>query len=193
MNMLHLALLLILTLMSTGCGPGTSTGNPVSPVTVRMEDKQPLAWLKRSWDILIPSAYAGISNVKFCFKRLRFKPDSSTAGSNFDLVLGEVDIVPGGTNLLTVSVPNGTYTRIEFDLDKVCEGTPGKPSVSYTNTNTTLSYSSLDHITIKFDGAYEVSSSGTLTLDIDLLLDALEPVNNNGDIKTALEAVSGTY
>ncbi|HXH30794.1 MAG TPA: hypothetical protein VNJ01_08265 [Bacteriovoracaceae bacterium] len=191
--MTMLLTVLFLFLAAASCGPGTSTGNPVSPITVRMEDKQPLAWLKRTLDILIPPAHAGLSNVKFCFKRLRFKPDSSTTGSNFDLALGEVEIVPGGTNLLTVSVPRGIYTRIEFDLDKECQGTSGLPSVSYTNANTSLSYASLEHITIKFDGVYEVTSAETLTLDIDILLDALEPVNNNANIKTALESVSGTY
>lgn len=164
--------LLTFMLLTTGCGPGTTTGNPLTPVELRMEDKQPFAWIKQSWDALIPPAYAAVSNVKLCFKRLRFKPDSSTVGSNLDLTLGELNISPAGTNLITIAVPPGTYQRIEFDLESACDGTPGKPSVTFSNNNG--NFSTLDHTTIKFNGSYTVSSAGTLTLDIDKLFDALE-------------------
>lgn len=184
-------LIVVLTLLMTGCGGGTTTGNPVAPVTVRMEDQQPFAWIQKSWDAIIPPAHAAVSTVTFCFKRLRFKPDSITNGSNFDLVLGEVIVNPSGTNLLTISVPQGTYQRIEFDLDKECDGTLSKPSVAFTNNNGT--FSTLDHTTIKFDGIYVVSAAGTLTLNIDPLFDALELVNNNNQIKTTLESAPGNF
>lgn len=188
LNILFFSILFLL----GGCGPGTTTGNPVtSPVQVRMEDKQPLAWLKKGMDAFIHPAYAALSNVKFCFKRLRFKPDSTTTGSNFDLVLGEVDINPAGTNLITVSVPNGTYERIEFDLETECDGTPGKPSVTLTNGNGT--FTTVDRTTIKFDGSYTVSAAGTLTLDIDPLLDALDLITADNQIKTSLEAAPGDF
>jgi len=163
----------------------------VAPVELRMEDVQPFAWIKKGLDALISPAYSAVNNVKFCFKRLRFKPDSVTAGSNFDLVLGEVDINPAGTNLLTVSVPKGTYSRIEFDLDKECDGTPGKPSISLSNNNG--NFSTLDHTTIKFDGSYEVTAAGTLTLNIDPLLDAMELVTADNQIKPDLEAAPGDF
>lgn len=172
------------------CGGGTTTGNPVSQVSVRMEDQQPFALIKKAWDHLISPAYANSTNVKFCFKRLRFKPDSSTIGSNFDLVLGEVTIDPTGTNLLTVSVPQGTYGRIEFDLEKECDGVALKPSVTFDNGAT---FSTDDSLTIKFDGTFIVSSTSTLTLNIDALLDALDTVAANNEIKTKLEAVSGDF
>lgn len=184
-------IIIVLTLLMYGCGGGTTTGNPVAPVTVRMEDRQPFAWVQKAWDVVIPPARAAVSSVKFCFKRLRFKPDSITNGSNFDLVLGEVVINPAGTNLLTVSVPQGTYTRIEFDLEKECDGTLGKPSVLFTNNTGT--FSTLDHTTIKFNGNYVVSAEGTLTLNIDSLFDALELVTNNTQIKTTLEAAPGDF
>lgn len=186
-----LILNILFLLILTSCGGGTTTGNPVSePVNVRMEDQQPFALLKKSWDMFLPSAFANASSVKFCFKRLRFKPDSSTSGSNFDLTLGEVTIDPAGTNLLTVNVPRGTYGRIEFDLEKECDGTPGKPSVSFTNG---ASYSTQDHITIKFDGTFVVSAASTVTLDIDALLDALDTVANDNEIKTKLETATGDF
>lgn len=187
-----LLLILSLSVFLFSCG-GTTTGNPLSePVNVRMVDQQPFALLKRSWDLLfIPEAHAAATQVKFCFKRLRFKPDSSTSGSNYDLTLGEIELDPAGTNLVTVNVPRGIYGRIEFDLENECDGTPGKPSVSFVNGVTT--YSTQDHITIKFEGTFEVSAASTVTLDVDLLLDALDGVTNDGDIKTSLEAVTGDF
>lgn len=181
---------LFILLLAISCGP-TTTGNPVHKVNLRMEDKQPLAFLKNSFDFLLPSAKASVSNTKFCFKRLRFKPDSTTNGSNFDLTLGEIDIDPAGVGLLTVEVPEGTYTRIEFDLEKECDGTPGKPSVTMTNGNG--SFSTLDTMTIKFNGSYSVSSDGTLTLDIDALFDALDLVTADGQIKNSLENAPGDF
>ena len=173
------------------CSGGTTTGNPVSEqVNVQMVDQQPFALIKKAWDNLISPAYANSTNVKFCFKRLRFKPDSSTNGSNFDLVLGEVTINPNGTNLLTVSVPRGTYERIEFDLEKECDGVALKPSVTFDNGTT---FSTVDSLTIKFDGVFVVSSTSTLTLNIDVLIDALDTVVANNEIKTKLEAVSGDF
>lgn len=182
--------LFMLMLSMAGCGPGTTTGNPVAPVELRMEDKQPLSWLKKAWDSIIPPAYAAVSDIKFCFKRLRFKPDELTEGENFDLALGQVNINPGGTTLLTVSVPAGTYQEIEFDLDKDCDGI-GKPSVSFTNNNG--SFSTIDDMTIEFEGVYTVSSAGTLTLNIDPLLDALELVTADNQIATSLEAAPGDF
>jgi len=186
-----IAILILSFAFLTGCGPGTTTGNPAAPVQVRMEDKQPFAWIKKGFDALVPPAHAVVGNVKFCLKRLRFKPNSTTAGSDFDLVLGEVVINPAGTNLVTVSVPPGTYSRIEFDLDKECDGVAAKPSVSFTNGSG--SYSTLEHTTIKFDGSYVVSSAGVLTLNIDPLLDALDLITNSTQIKTALETALGDF
>lgn len=181
---------LLLLLFIQGCGGGTTTGNPASPVELRMEDRQPFALIKRSWDLLIAPAHAAATGVKFCFKRLRFKPDSSTAGREFDLEIGEVAIDPGGFDLVTVNVPHGTYERIEFDLEKECDGTALKPSVSFTNG---AAYSTQDRMTIKFDGTYVVNGSGTLTLDIDPLFDALDQVANDNEIKTRLEAAIGDF
>src|SRR5688572_5949637 len=104
---------------TSACGPGTTTGNP--QVTLSFEPYSEQSFMK--W--LLPSAYAATSQLKFCFKRLRFKVDgAATAGDktkdndNIDLSLGEVDISPSGTDLTTVEIPANTYRRIEFDLDK---------------------------------------------------------------------------
>lgn len=191
--MKNLFLLTFLIIATTACSP-TTTGNPATPkhaVALRMEDERPFAMMKKAFDLFIPSAHAAISNAKFCFKRLRFKPDPFTAGSNVDLELGLVDINPAGTNLLTVSVPEGVYQRIEFDLDKDCTGVPGNPSVEFTNNNG--SFISQETITIKFNGSYTVSAAGTLTLNIDALFFAMDFVTANTQIKTALENAPGDF
>lgn len=186
-----ISLFILFTIVSA-CGP-TTTGNPISrkQVTLRMEDQQPFAFLKKTSDWMIPEAKAAVSDTKFCFKRLRFKPDSTTNGSNFELLLGQVDIDPAGTNLLTVSVPEGTYERIEFDLEDDCNGTPGTPSVIFTNGNGT--FNTTENMTIKFDGSYTVSAAGTLTLNIDALFDAMDLITANNQIKTSLENAPGDF
>lgn len=186
--------IILVTLFTTlnACSP-TTTGNPVDDqqVSLKMEDSQPFAFLDKASDYLIPSARAAVSNTKFCFKRLRIKPDSSSTVGDIELSLGQVDIDPAGTSLITVRVAEGTYRRVEFDLDKECDGVPGKPSVLFTNGNGT--FSTLDTMTIRFDGAYTVSATGTLTLDIDALLDALDLVTANNQIKTSLENAPGDF
>lgn len=175
-----------------GCAP-TTTGNPVkqSSVNLQMQDQQPFAFMKYLSESLIPTAKAATGNVKFCFKRLRFKPDSTLPGAqNFELALGEVEILPGGTNLVTVSVPHGQYERVEFDLEKNCDGN-SKPSVSFTND--LGSFSTEDNMTIKFDGVYVVSADGTLTLNVDVLFDAMDTVSDSAQIKVVLEDAVGDF
>lgn len=188
---MKLVLILMMAFL-VGCGP-TTTGNPVkqSNVSLRMEDQQPFAFMKHLSESFIPSAYAAVSDVKFCFKRMRFKPDSTLpGGQNFELTLGEIDITPGGTNLITVSVPHGQYERVEFDLEKNCDGLT-KPSVTFVNNAGT--FSTDDNMTIKFDGVYVVSADGSLTLNIDALFDAMDTIVASDQIKTSLEGAVGDF
>lgn len=187
-----LILVLLLLLVSCAGGGGTTTGNPVKTVNVRMQDQQPFAWMKRISDSLIPSAYANVGSVSLCFKRLRFKPvenDDSTA-ENYDLTLGLLTIDPNGTDVVSISVPEGTYRRIEFDLEGNCNGL-GDPSVSFVNGMAT--YSTQDNIKIKFEGVLVVDSDETVNLDTDKILDALDTVSANNQIKNTLEAITGDY
>lgn len=146
-------------------------------------------------DFIFPKAYAAISSVKFCFKRLRFKrllphdaPD--TSADNIDLSLGELDIAASGTALTTISVPADTYKRVEFDLEPNCVN-PGDNSVTLVNDNG--SFSSASTITIKFDGTFVVSGEEALNLDVQNILDAANSFDGMGGVslKEALEAVSG--
>jgi hypothetical protein len=188
------AFLLISLLFLVSCaggGGGTTTGNPVKTVNVRMQDQQPFAWMKKISDSLIPSAYANTTNVSLCFKRLRFKPveDDDSSAENYDITLGLVTIDPSGTNIVSVPVPEGTYQRIEFDLEGNCDGF-GAPSVSFENGST---YSTQDNIKIKFEGNLEVDGDKTVNLNTDAILDALDTVSSSTQIKNTLEAVTGDY
>jgi hypothetical protein len=189
------AFLLISLLFLVSCsggGGGTTTGNPVKTVNVRMQDKQTFAWMKKISDSIIPSAYANASDVSLCFKRLRFKPveNEDSSAENYDITLGRVTIDPTGTDIVSVSVPEGMYTRIEFDLEENCNGTTA-PSVSFTNLNG--EFTSQDNIKIKFDGELVVDEDKTVNLDIDVILNAMDSINLGDDIKNTLEAVTGDY
>jgi hypothetical protein len=188
------SILLISLLFITSCagGGGTTTGNPVKTVNVRMQDQQPFAWMKKIYESLVPSAYANASNVSLCFKRLRFKPveNDDSSAENYDLALGLVTIDPNGTNIVSVSVPEGTYRRIEFDLEANCNGSI-VPSVSFTNLNG--QFTSQDNIKIKFQGELVVDADKTVNLDIDAIIDTMDSINPGDDIKNKLEDALGDF
>ncbi len=146
-------------------------------------------------NFIIPSAYAAVSDLKFCFKRLRFKrdlPDGQvdSTNDNVDLELGEKVISDLGTDLGTVSVPADTYKRIEFDLEPGCDGVATN-SVSLVNDSG--SFNSTSTITIKFEGTFIVSGEENLELGTQNILDAANAFDGMGgqSLKEALEAVSG--
>jgi hypothetical protein len=185
-------LLLLISFFVVSCG-GSTTGNPIS-VSLRMVDQQPFAWWRpvRSL-ILIPEAHAAASSVYFCFKRLRFKANSSGGGEDIDLEIGRVAIDANGTDLTSIRVPAGTYERIEFDLEEECDGTSGRPSVEFVNTNAPFNHSTTDRMTIKFDGSVTISADTTLELNIDLFYDEMDSFSSSDDIKTLFEALSGDF
>ena len=145
--------------------------------------------------IFVPNAYAVVSDLKFCFKRLRFKRDlpdgqPDTSNDNVDLELGEKVISSSGTLLGSVSVPADTYKRIEFDLEPGCDGVATN-SVSLVNDNG--GFSSTSTITIKFEGTFIVDGEENLELGVQNILDAANAYDGLGgqSLKDALEAVSG--
>ncbi|WP_374075617.1 hypothetical protein [Bdellovibrio bacteriovorus] len=156
---------------------GTSTGNPL--VAVQFKSFTPF----HASSVETQS----VSNLKMCFKRLRFKPVSGL-DDNIDLALDEVSIVDSGTLVTTVGVPAGTYSRVEFDLDTHC--TSGR-SVQLSNSNG--SFTSTDTITIRFDGTLVLSASQNLDLNIQAIVSALDTATSNADIKIKSESVSGSF
>lgn len=176
-----------------GCAP-TKTGNPV--VTLSFDSYTTASWLP-----FINDAYAAVSEAKFCFKRLRFKQtgetsaaDPTTDEDNVDFSIGQVTLKGDGTLLGSVEVPEGTYVRIEFDLEKDCNDTIA-PSVSVTNDSSPgVPYESEDRVTIKFEGTFTASAAQhNLALGVQSLVTALDGVTDGADIKAALEAASGDF
>lgn len=147
-------------------------------------------------DLIFPKAHAAVSNLKFCFKRLRFKLSQSTttnhsgSSDNIDITPGYIDISSSGASIVNVPVLAGTYTRVEFDLERDCDGST-KNSTDLTNTNGT--YTSTDRITIKFDGSFTVDGSKSVSLGIQNILDQANSFDNLGGVslKESLESVSG--
>ena len=148
-------------------------------------------------DFFIPSAHAAVSSAKICIKRLRFKQeDGGSTGStqgdgsdNIDFSPGEITLA-AGTTIGEVTIPSGLYKRLEFDLDRVCQGS--NQSVSFQNDFG--SFSSNATITIKFEGQFDAASSGQeLELGFGSIITAMDGVAagaSSNDIKNALENAS---
>lgn len=164
-------------------GSGTSTGNPV---TVSFDSFSTI--LSKSVQV---DAFA-ISEVRMCFKRLRFKPsdsDDNTNIDNIDLEIGEVTLSSSGTELTTISVPEGVYERIEFDLEKDCNGY----SVFVDNGHVSAPFQTDDRITIKFTGSFTVENTeNSLLLGIQNIMNALDTATDDSELKTLAEGASGT-
>jgi len=182
------ALLALLTLASCQSDKGDSpigTGEKF-PVSVQLG-----AYTTASFtDFIIPSAHAAVSDLRFCFKRMRFKKDITDIDDplideNVDLDLGEINISAVGTSLGVVNVPADTYYRIEFDLEPSCT------SKSVNLSNDFGTYSSTEGLKIKFDGVFVVDGSESLQLGIQDILNAANAYNGTGSLEDALEAVSG--
>lgn len=170
----------LLAISSCAKNEGTSTGNPF------------VALKYQSYNAL--SAFT-VNQLKFCFKRVRFKQlgeptstDTELDGDNIDFVIGEKLITTIGDTLGEVRVPPGQYARVEFDLDNHCGN---GYSVYINNSNGTFSTS--DRITIKFEGTFVLQSNTDLNLAIQPIINAVNNVNNSANIKTTLEGVSGTF
>lgn len=144
--------------------------------------------------LFIPEASATVSSLNMCFKRLRFKTaedpmvtdNPAVDGDNIDFNLGSVNIASGATALGTITLPEGNYTRIEFDLENDCVG--GK---SLTLVNSNGSFSTTDRITIKFEGNFTANADGVLTLGVQQIITALNSYNGGSSLKIAAESISG--
>jgi hypothetical protein len=186
--------LILISLLGCSAG-GTTTGNPIT-VQLRLVDQQPFAWWRPiSNKILIPSAHAAVTNAFFCFKRLRFKTDSSdeTTDDNIDIDIGRMAIDPNGTNLATITIPSGVYRRIEFDLEEECNDIALTPSVEFTNSLAPFNHRTSDRMTIKFEGTFTATADTSLDLDIDVFFDTMDTINDGNDIKNLFEALSGDF
>ena len=173
-------------LFAVGCASssqGTSSGNPVVAMKFAAYNS---AASSKARELSSVDALA-VSSVKMCFKRLRFK--QASGDSNVDLALGEVTLSPSGTELANVSVPAGTYTRIELDLDDECGS---GQSLSVTNGNG--SFATDEGMTIKFDGSFTYTGdSRSLELAVQAVVSALGAVTNSSQLRSAAEGASGSF
>jgi hypothetical protein len=168
--------------------------NRMAPARAVAQESAPMRALEGLLNFLMPPAKASISEVQMCFKRLRFKQEGEETSANpaddpdnVDLKLGLVTLDAAGTGLSTVNVANGTYTRIEFDLEDGC-GT----GYSLQVNNLGL-YSTTDGITIRFQGTFNVDTgSQSLAMSIQSIIDALTPVTSGSALRAAAEGVSGS-
>lgn len=146
------------------------------------------------------NASRALSATTLCFKRLRFKMSSETTSSdvtsdsdNVDFTPGEITLSDSGTNLGATTIPEGTYERLEFDLERDGSGCTSGKSVQITNASGT--FSTTDRVTIKFEGTFTATSSNkVLELGVQNIVNALNAVTNSNNIKDDLEAagVKGT-
>jgi hypothetical protein len=182
-----ISILLLLSLASCQNQDDSPVSGPTYPVSIRMGSYS----TAKIMNFIIPNAYAGVSELKVCFKRLRFKTSTDDSlpdleEDNIDFNLGEVTLSSSGTLLGSVNVPVGTYYRVEFDLEPACAGK------SLNLSNDFGVYSSTDTMKIKFDGVFIVNGAETLELGVQDILNAANSYNGVGRIKDAMEAASGT-
>lgn len=182
---------LIFLLLISCSNDNTSTGNPL--VSIELSDYNTSLLKVDSVSVL------ATSSITMCFKRLRFKiagetteSDSSLDNDNIDFSLGPVVLQSTGTSLGNINVPAGQYVRIEFDLEKDCDGTT-QPSVIVDNDNDAgTPFQTDDRITIKFEGDITISNNQSLLLAIGNIITQAALVTNNTEIKTLLESSSAT-
>lgn len=182
MRVLHSVITICILILIIGCANnGTSTGNPL--VNLRYG----------SFSSSL-SAFT-VNQAKFCFKRVRFKQageltnsDPAVDGDNVDFDIGEKTLNAVGDNLGNITVPPAVYTRIEFDLDNHCGN-----GYSVYLVNTSGTFSTNDTISIKFEGNVVLNSDVSLNLALQNLISALNTVSSSTQIRTKLEAASGSY
>ena len=173
-------ILLISSLIILACD-GTSVGNPVVDISFDSYNNALSAKVSP----------LSVNSVTMCFKRLRFKMDALDDDENIDVLIGEIAISSSGTELNSIRVPKGTYTRVEFDLENDCEGGTG---YSLIVDNTSGTFQTTDRMTIRFDGTFTVGNNNAeLILGIQTIISALNTVTDSNDIKTAVEGVSGDF
>lgn len=159
---------------------GTSTGNPL--INLRSGTYSGLSALS-------------VNEVRFCFKRVRFKlpgeltnSDPALDADNIDFAIGEKILNTLGDNFGSINVPPGNYARIEFDLANTC----GNGYSAYV-VNSSGTFSTTQGATIKFSGNITINADISIELMLQNLIFSLNSVTNNADIKTNLEAASGVF
>lgn len=184
---------IVLMLFILGCkdgGGGTTIGNPVVSVELTNESilSAPALTLSKHEPIQLLNVFPETS---FCFKRARFKIDQSIETQetdNIDLNIGQIIFDGSKKFLADISIPVGTYRRIELDIKKGCND---ENSIIIKNSNGT--FSTDDSITLRFEGETVVEKDSKLQLNMNPILSSFESVQSNSEIKSRLESVNGQF
>lgn len=158
---------------------------------------------------LLPEARAAVTSAKVCFKKVKFKTEEELnymeteieKDSESDRLIkeaeiekeeevefrpGEVELSSSGIEIGTVTLPEGTYTQIEFILEKDGRGCSGNNSVDLVNTSGM--FTTPESIEIKLAGRFIASEANqVLSLNMNDILMALDQVTSNNQIKDKLE------
>lgn len=165
--------------------PVTQGASGTYPVQLRTSSYSTASLFSR---LLLPHAHAAVSDLRLCFKRLRFKQtlDDSPEDTedNIDFNLGERQISSSGQLLGTINLPAGTYYRVEFDLEPSCGG------VSARVTNDFGTFTSAENIKVKFEGVFVVDGSAVLELGVENILTEVN-AHSGGNLADRLESISG--
>lgn len=182
--------MMVIAVTMTGCGSDDGAGG-MARVSLGFGG---YTTAQKVWNLILPSAYASVSDLKMCFKRLRLKTedvdsiDPALDDDNVDFDLGEVTVSSAGSSLGAITVPHGTYRRIEFDLEDHCAS-----GLSLNLTNSNGVYTTAARITVRFYGTFVVNDDTSLNLDAQTILNALNTYNGATPLRDVVEASGGTY
>jgi hypothetical protein len=132
-----------------------------------------------------------IKDLRFCFKRVRFKNEAALEDEDLDFPIGLQMINPEGVRLGAVTPKPGFYDRIEFDLAPKCQDSIAErlPSVAFSKAGRELLTD--DRITLRFENQYEVRAGVVISLNVEVLVNALSRVSQGSEIRRALQGAVG--
>jgi hypothetical protein len=113
--------------------------------------------------------------------------DSPELEDSVDFSIGEVSLDSNGVFLGAVTLPKGTYQRIEFDLENNCGS-----GQSIELTNGYGSYKSSKKVTIRFEGEFVADdASEVLMLNTKELMDAANEYKGATSLAETFKNISG--
>ena len=207
-NWKQLALLLLALFGLSGCGKIFKSGTP--------SDSGSLSRLRTDQANLMPGTFGGnpektadvalsfgafrgesssnehyfVSSLVLCVSHARFHgydPAGAVKYPSADIKVGQLVLSPDGTALESIGAPNGTYDSIELELTEQCAS-----GQSVQLVNGFGSFSTREHVKMKFVGMFEVSGQSTsVTLDLQSIVRELRKVMANSQIKPAIEYKGG--
>lgn len=135
-----------------------------------------------------------IHKLVFCISQLSFKhlkmPKGQPQDKDVNFKLGDIEILPSGTELIDLELLDGTYEKIELTLDaKRCAS---KKSVQLFKQVRSLSTD--ETIKLSFVGLFTAQNvQMELRLRLDDIIQNLNKVQEDSEIKPAIESVEGFY